>query len=73
MNSTVSITEIEQAINFWLKVNPTGHDYAICEQAAALGDHYGQMIYEKRESVALAELGEFARASLETAICGSVR
>ncbi|MGR9587114.1 DUF3717 domain-containing protein [Pandoraea sputorum] len=73
MNSTVSITEIEQAINFWLKVSPTGHDYALCEQAAALGNHYGQMIYEKRESVSLSELGEFARASLETAIRGGGR
>ncbi|MDN4571895.1 hypothetical protein DBB29_24870 [Pandoraea cepalis] len=63
----MTISEIERAINYWLKVDPTGPDYAICAQAAALGKHYGQMIYERRTSIGISELTGDARRGFEVA------
>lgn len=55
---TVTITEIEAAINAWSQRRPASGDgsYRICPQVRVLADVYGVMIYDRRETVARASL-----------------
>lgn len=65
-----SIYEIEAAINYWrdkAPVDPKEQVLTLCEQARALANVYGQMIWERTESVARNDLSETQAAALEQA------
>lgn len=56
MNSTLTISEIEQAINFWRSKEPANTDSALCARARVLAEVYGMMIYDRATSVAASRL-----------------
>ncbi|MBN3856706.1 DUF3717 domain-containing protein [Paraburkholderia sp. Ac-20340] len=50
MTNTLTIAELEQAINFWCAREPP-LDGALCARACTLADVYGLMIYERATTV----------------------
>ncbi|SOE91451.1 Protein of unknown function [Caballeronia arationis] len=46
-----SITDIENAINYWRSRQAATDDFAVCPRARMLADVYGTMIYHQRERV----------------------
>ncbi|MGT2457652.1 DUF3717 domain-containing protein [Cupriavidus basilensis] len=66
MPDTVTIAEIETAINAWCKRRPAGphNHYAVCREARKLADIYGVMIYERLASVPLDTLTVEQRTAL---------
>lgn len=66
---TVTIGEIESAINAWSVRRPSGADnaYKVCKEVRHLADLYGVMIYERQETVARDSLTEEQLAALASA------
>jgi hypothetical protein len=46
-----TITDIENAINYWRSRQAATDDFAVCPRARVLADVYGTMIYHQRERV----------------------
>ena len=46
-----TITDIENAINYWRSRQAATDDYAVCPRARVLADVYGTTIYHRRERV----------------------
>ncbi|MEI2415409.1 DUF3717 domain-containing protein [Orrella sp. JC864] len=68
MKSTVTLTELEEAINHWRRRSPSqGEAHRLCPQAAALAEPYAGMIMAHRHEIALSELGPQAREALQAA------
>jgi hypothetical protein len=63
-----TITQIEQAINFWRSRNATGDDAALCAEARKLADIYGTMIYEHMDTVDATALSSEQAIALDTAL-----
>jgi Protein of unknown function (DUF3717) len=53
---TITITQIEQAINIWRARKPSGDDSALCLETRVLADIYGWMIYARADVVDVATL-----------------
>lgn len=51
-----SITDIENAINYWRSRQAATDDFAVCRRARVLADVSGAMIYHRRERVAASSL-----------------
>lgn len=64
MKAIYTIADIDQGINFWRSKRPTNENAALCAEARALADHYGQMIFERRASIAAESLSQPARDAL---------
>ncbi len=63
---TVTIAEIEQAINFWRARSPSvGEELRLCQEAAALATPYAYLIMTHRREVALDDLDADARQAIE--------
>jgi hypothetical protein len=56
MTAVLTISEIEQAINYWCAQESRGQGGALCAKARPLADVYGLMIYERATSVAVLRL-----------------
>jgi hypothetical protein len=53
---TFTISQIEEAINFWRGRQAAGEDAALCPKARSLADIYGKMIYQRADTVEVAAL-----------------
>jgi hypothetical protein len=53
---TITITQIEEAINIWRARQPSGDDASLCHEARVLADIYGWMIYARAVVVDAATL-----------------
>ena len=62
----VTLTELEEAINYWRRMRPsTGEERALSPEVNVLADAYALMIFERARTVPLASLGEEARLLIE--------
>ena len=60
--SEITITELEQAINYWRNQSPaSGDELTLCRQASALSRPYALLIVQRRFSLAESELDAGAR------------
>jgi hypothetical protein len=66
MEMTITLSELEQAINYWRQRLPSNEqEWRLCPQAAALAAPYAWMIIEHRHQIALAKLDISGRAAYE--------
>jgi hypothetical protein len=66
MDTVISITRLEDAINYWRNRLPaTGEESRLCAQAAALATPYALMIMEGRRDISTGELEQPAREAIE--------
>ncbi|MCS6763360.1 MAG: DUF3717 domain-containing protein [Candidatus Protistobacter heckmanni] len=62
--TTLSLTELEAAINYWRGRTPSaGEEMGLCKEAAALAQPYALMIVQGRQQLLLDDLPESARAA----------
>lgn len=65
MNTEISLTEIEDAINFWRRSRPSlGEELKLCQEASALAEPYAMLIMTKRASVNITELDTTAQQAI---------
>ena len=58
----LTLTELEQAINYWRRVRPSvGEERALSPEVNALADVYAQMIFRRAATVPLDQLPTGAR------------
>jgi len=66
METTITLSELEQAINYWRRRLPSNErEWRLCSQAAALAAPYAAMIIGHRLQMTLAELSAPGRAAYE--------
>lgn len=57
MNPNLTLTELEQAINYWRNLNPsTGEESALSAEVNALATIYALMIFHQQNATALHDL-----------------
>ncbi len=62
MQSLITLTEIESAINFWRQRSPSvGEELRLCREASSLATPYARMIIERRQNLPLSELSDTAQ------------
>ena len=62
----VSLTELEEAINYWRRMRPsTGEERALTPEVNALADAYALIIFERARVLPLTSLSEEALALIE--------
>ncbi|CAB3731307.1 hypothetical protein LMG3458_04871 [Achromobacter deleyi] len=62
---SITLPQIEAAINYWRNVSPSvGDESRLCPEAAALAAPYALMIISHRRDIPAAELSDKARAAL---------
>ena len=62
----VTLTELEQAINYWRRMRPsTGEERALSSEVNALADVYALMIFERARTRPLSSLGDEARSLID--------
>jgi hypothetical protein len=65
MQSFITLTEIESAINFWRQRSPSvGEELRLCQEASSLATPYALMIMEKRTQFDVSQLSETAQHAL---------
>ena len=65
MPTSLSLTELESAINFWRQRSPSiGEELRLCAEASSLATPYALMIIERRKQLNTAELSERAQAAI---------
>ena len=65
MDTDISLTELEEAINFWRRSSPSvGEELKLCKEASALAEPYAMLIMTKRLSVNIADLDATAQQAL---------
>lgn len=65
MQDTITLPELEAAINFWRQRSPSiGEELRLCAQASSLATPYALMIIERRVQMPVAEMSEKAQAAL---------
>ncbi|AUL48794.1 hypothetical protein BBB39_19690 [Bordetella trematum] len=66
MNDVITLTDLEQAINYWRQRKPSqGEEARLCAEAAALATPYATLIMARRQTLRLDELGENARRAYQ--------
>lgn len=66
MQDTITLPELEAAINFWRQRSPSvGEELRLCAQASSLATPYALMIIERRAQMAIAEMSDKAQAALQ--------
>ena len=64
MDDTITLPELEQAINYWRSRSPSdSEEHRLCREAAALATPYALMIVAHRREIGRAELSETAAAA----------
>jgi hypothetical protein len=63
-----TIVDVERAINYWRQRKPSGEDVALCAEARALADVYGQMIYARVDVVDASALNDEQMQALTIAL-----
>ncbi|MBU0783280.1 MAG: DUF3717 domain-containing protein [Gammaproteobacteria bacterium] len=67
-NQTISIVEIERAINYWRQQYPSSRDtMTLCPQAASLAELYARMILFQITETSWAEFSRQAKNSFQEA------
>lgn len=66
VRTSYSITEIENAINYWRSRQASGEDLSVCPRARALADVYGAVIFHRRESVDAKTLTAYQNEAMST-------
>lgn len=61
--STIHITDLESAINFWRGREPAGSGLALSPEAAALAEVYALMVFHGRSETDAESMPEAARAA----------
>jgi len=62
---TITLPELEQAINYWRSRSPSvGEDQKLCREAAALATPYAYLIMTHRRELDLADLDDPARQAI---------
>jgi hypothetical protein len=62
----VTLTELEDAINYWRRMKPaTGDERALSPEVNALADAYALMIFERSKVMPLLSLSEAALSLIE--------
>ncbi len=62
----VTLTELEQAINYWRRMRPaSGEERALSAEVNALADVYALMIFERARTRPLSLLGDEARSLID--------
>lgn len=65
MQDTITLPELEAAINFWRQRSPSvGEELRLCMQASSLATPYALMIIERRAQMPVTEMSEKAQAAL---------
>ncbi len=65
MQDTITLPELEAAINFWRQRIPSvGEELRLCAQASSLATPYALMIIERRAQTPVAEMSEKAQTAL---------
>ena len=65
MQDTITLPELEAAINFWRQRSPSvGEELRLCAQASSLATPYALMIIERRAQMRVTDMPEKARAAL---------
>lgn len=63
---SITLTQLEQAINYWRNTSPSvGEESRLCPEAAALATPYALMIISHQREITAAELSDKARAALD--------
>ncbi len=66
MQDTITLPELEAAINFWRQRSPSlGEELRLCVQASSLATPYALMIFERRSQMSVADMSEKAQAALK--------
>lgn len=64
MQSLITLSEIESAINFWRQRSPSvGEELRLCKEASSLATPYALMIIERRHQLNVSDLSEQAQAA----------
>ena len=64
----ISITELENAINYWRSQHPSSRDtMTLCPEAACLAELYARMIVFQMTSISSAEFDSKAKKALQQA------
>lgn len=64
---TITLSELEAAINFWRHRNPSvGEEMRLCKEASSLATPYARMIIEHRTELPVADLSENAQNAFKT-------
>ena len=67
MPTTLTLPELEAAINFWRQRSPSvGEELRLCPEASSLATPYALMILERRPHITIAELTERAQSAIAT-------
>lgn len=67
MQSSITLPEIEAAINFWRQRNPSiGEELRLCPEASSLATPYALMIIERRSQLEISQLSDRAQTALRT-------
>lgn len=62
----VTLTELEDAINYWRRMKPaTGDERALSPEVNALADAYALMIFERSKVMPLSSLSDAALVLIE--------
>ena len=65
MQDTITLPELEAAINFWRQRSPSvGEELRLCAQASSLATPYALMIIERRAHMRVTDMPEKAQAAL---------
>lgn len=65
MQSLITLSEIESAINFWRQRSPSvGEELRLCKEASSLATPYALMIIERRHQLNVSDLSEQAQVAL---------
>lgn len=65
MTTEISLTELEEAINFWRRTRPSkGEALMLCQEASALAEPYAMLIMTRRPSVKITDLKESAQKAI---------
>lgn len=65
MSITLTLPELEAAINYWRSRSPSqGEELALCPQASALAVPYAMLIFDRKQAVEMDELSSAAQQAL---------
>lgn len=68
MTDSITVTQLESAINFWRqRVPATGEEAKLCAQASALASPYALMIFEGVKSIDAQALSDEALTAYQQA------